>query len=165
MILAFVMAVALGPSLFSAATAIGVAGIPRLIRVTRSAVLEVTEELYVEASKALGAGQIYLLVRVVLPNVMAPVLIQISYFAPLAIMWESGMSFLGIGVQPPEPSWGAMLSTAKGYLWNRPTFMLFASLAVILTMTGLNLLGDGLRTTVDPLTRWKKRRGESTGNM
>lgn len=150
-ILAFVTAVMLGPSLLSASLAIGVSGIPRMIRVARSAALELKAEAYIEAARASGASTFYILRKGILPNALAPLIIQLTYFAPLAIMWESGLSFLGIGVQPPSPSWGVMLSTAKKYLWDAPTFLVFPAAAVVLSITGMNLLGDALRTELDPL--------------
>ena len=160
-IVAFVMAVLLGPSLLSASLAIGMSGVPRMLRVARAAALEVKAEAFVEASRATGASTPYILSRVVLPNALAPLIIQLTYFAPLAIMWESGLSFLGIGVQPPDPSWGVMLSTAKKYLWSSPTFLVFPALAVVLSMTGLNLLGDGLRSALDPLTLTRRAKKAS----
>jgi peptide/nickel transport system permease protein len=150
LILAVGLAAILGPSLRNAAIAIGVAQVPQLIRITRGEVLSVREEDYVDAAVAAGAPDRVILARHILPNVMSTLLVQATVIVPVAIIGESTLSFLGLGVQPPTPSWGVMLSAAQQYIVTAPWLAIFPGLAIVVATLSFNLLGDGLRDALDP---------------
>lgn len=153
LILAVALAAAFGPSLTNAMVAIGIAAAPTFIRLTRGQVLAVKAEDYVQAARALGASDGRIIVRNVLPNIMAPLLVQASLTIAQAIIAESSLSFLGLGVQPPTPSWGGMLNTAKNFMSQAPWMAVWPGLAICVTVLGFNLLGDGLRDALDPRDR------------
>lgn len=150
LILAVAFAAALGPSLLNAMFAIGIASAPTFIRLTRGQVLAVRAEDYVQSAKALGAGDLRILARHVLPNSIAPILVQATLTIAGAIIAESSLSFLGLGVQPPTPSWGGMLNTAQNFITQAPWIALWPGLSIFVTVLAFNLFGDGLRDALDP---------------
>jgi peptide/nickel transport system permease protein len=150
LILAVALAAALGPSLTNAMIAIGIATAPTFIRLTRGQVLSVQSEDYVQAAKALGTGDVRILLQHILPNSLAPLLVQATLTIAQAIIAESSLSFLGLGVQPPTPSWGGMLNTARNFINQAPWMAIFPGLSIYVTVLAFNLLGDGLRDAFDP---------------
>ena len=132
--------------------AIGIAFVPAFARLTRSAFLELRAREFVTAARALGASDRRLVLRHVLPNTLAPLIVQASTSFPVAILAEAGLAYLGLGTQPPHPSWGLMLKDAQNFLSLAPTFAVFPGGAIALTVLGLNLVGDGLRDVLDPKT-------------
>lgn len=150
LLLAIAVLAVLGPSLANVMVAIGIIFIPIFVRVMRAAGLVIVQEQYVEASKASGAGPVQIMVRHVLPNAMAPLLIQITLAISYAILSEASLSFLGLGAQPPEPSWGSMLSTGRGFMTFAPWTAFAPGMAIFIAVLGFNILGDGLRDVLDP---------------
>jgi peptide/nickel transport system permease protein len=150
LILAVALAAALGPSLTNAMIAIGIASAPTFVRLTRGQVLAVRAEDYVQAAVALGASDLRLMTQHVLPNAFAPILVQATLTIAGAIIAESALSFLGLGVQPPTPSWGGMLNVAKNYLVQAPWMAIWPGLSIFVTVLAFNLFGDGLRDALDP---------------
>jgi peptide/nickel transport system permease protein len=150
LILAIALAAILGPSLTNAMIAIGIAATPLFVRLTRGQVLSVKAEDYVEGARAIGLPHRLILARHVLPNVLAPVIVQASLVIAQAIIAEASLSFLGLGQQPPAPSWGSMLNTAKNFLEQAPWMSLWPGLAIFIVVLAFNLLGDGLRDALDP---------------
>ena len=150
LILAVALAAALGPSLQNAMIAIGIASAPTFIRLTRGQVLAVKAEDYVQAARALGTGDGRIIMRHILPNSFTPLLIQATLTIAQAIIAESSLSFLGLGVQPPTPSWGGMLNTAKGFMAQAPWMAVWPGLSIFVTVLAFNLFGDGLRDALEP---------------
>jgi len=150
LILAVALAAALGPSLQNAMIAIGIASAPTFIRLTRGQVLAVKAEEYVQAARALGVGDQRIVIRHILPNSFAPILIQATLTIAQAIIAESSLSFLGLGVQPPTPSWGGMLNTAKGFMAQAPWMAVWPGVSIFVTVLAFNLFGDGLRDALEP---------------
>jgi peptide/nickel transport system permease protein len=154
LVLAVGLAAILGPSLTNATLALGIGLIlPQVVRIVRGEVLSLREEDYVEAAVANGVSNAVILTRHILPNAMGPLIVQATIAVPAAIIGESLLSFLGLGVQPPTPSWGVMLSSGQGFIEQAPWLTLFPGLAIFLTTLSLNLLGDGLRDVLDPKTQ------------
>jgi peptide/nickel transport system permease protein len=152
LILAVGLAVILGPSLTNATIALGLGAAPGLIRVTRGETLALREEDYVKAAVANGAGDATILFRHIVPNMTSTLLVQITVTIPAAIIGEAVLSFLGLGVQPPTPSWGVMLADAQSYLSLAPRLAVYPGIAIFLCALAYNLLGDGLRDVLDPRT-------------
>jgi peptide/nickel transport system permease protein len=152
LILAVGLAAILGPSLLNATIALGVAAAPALIRISRGEALSLREEDYVRAAVANGAGDVRIIGRHLLPNMASTLIVQATVTIPIAIIGEAVLSFLGLGVQPPTPSWGVMLNNAKDYLETAPRLALFPGLAIFFCSLSFNLLGDGLRDILDPRT-------------
>ncbi|AWP75425.1 ABC transporter permease [Bordetella bronchiseptica] len=150
LILAIALAAFLGPSLTNAMIAIGVSAAPKFIRLTRGQVLAVKNEDYVQSARALGASDLRIIGRHVFPNVMPPLIVQATITIATAIIAEASLSFLGLGLQPPNPSWGSMLNTAKNFMTQAPWMSIFPGSAIFLVVLGFNLLGDGLRDALDP---------------
>ncbi len=150
LILAIALAAALGPSLVNAMIAIGLSQVPIFVRLARGQTLVVKNEDYVEGARAVGVANMMILVRHVAPNVFPPVLVQATLTVATAIIAEASLSFLGLGQQPPSPSWGSMLNTAKNFLEQAPWMSLSPGVAIFLVVLGFNLLGDGLRDALDP---------------
>ncbi|MEO1222819.1 MAG: ABC transporter permease [Pseudomonadota bacterium] len=150
LILAIALAAFLGPSLTNAMIAIGISATPIFIRLTRGQVLSVKAEDYVEGAQAIGLSTPRILTRYIFPNVFPPVLVQATLTIATAIIAEASLSFLGLGQQPPAPSWGSMLNTAKNFLTQAPWMALWPGIAIFLVVLGFNLLGDGLRDALDP---------------
>jgi peptide/nickel transport system permease protein len=153
LLLAIALSTVLGPSLETSIIVIGIVSVPAMARVTRSAVLNVRESDFVLAARATGAKDSRIIFRAILPNSISPLIIQISYLAPVAILWESGLSFLGLGVRPPAPSWGNLINSAKNYMFQAPYYVLIVGGVITAVIVGLNLLGDGLRVWLDPKLR------------
>jgi peptide/nickel transport system permease protein len=150
LVLALAITAMLGPSLNNVMIAIGATGVPLFARLVRGQVLSVRELDYIQAARSLGAKDAHVMLTHVLPNVMAPIVVQASLTMPAAILAEAGLSFLGLGVQPPTPSWGAMLNTAKGYLQQDPWLAVAPGTAIFVTVLGFNFLGDAVRDALDP---------------
>jgi len=149
-LLAIAITAVLGPELKNAMIAIGVVNIPSFARIVRSTVLSVKSMEYVEAARAIGATDTRIIYRHVLPNSMAPLIVQTTLSIGTAILDAAALSFLGLGAQPPTPEWGAMLSDGRSYLQKAPWVMFFPGMAIMLVVLGFNLLGDGLRDALDP---------------
>lgn len=152
-VLAMAILAVLGPGLGNAMLAIGVVQIPTFARLARSCALATQELDFVLAGRTLGAGDRYLMFRVILPNALSPLLVQVSLSFASAVLTEAALSFLGLGVRPPTPSWGAMLDVGRRYLAQAPWYSLVPGMAIFVTVLGLNLLGDGLRDALDPRLR------------
>jgi peptide/nickel transport system permease protein len=150
LILAVGLAAILGPSLRNVVIALGISALPSFIRVTRGEVLGLREQDYVAGAVADGAGDARILRRYILPNALSPLLVQATVTVPEAIIGEAVLSFLGLGVQPPTPSWGTMLSAAQGFLTQAPLLAVFPGVAIALAALSFNLVGDGLRDVLDP---------------
>jgi ABC-type dipeptide/oligopeptide/nickel transport system permease subunit len=152
LIVAVGLAAILGPSLTNATIALGIGAAPALIRVARGEALALREEDYVRAAVANGASDARILARHVLPNMLSTLIVQATVAIPTAIIGEAVLSFLGLGVQPPTPSWGVMLSDAQSYLSQAPRLAVYPGVAIFLCSLSFNLLGDGLRDVLDPRT-------------
>jgi peptide/nickel transport system permease protein len=150
LILAIALAAFLGPSLSNAMIAIGVSATPIFIRLTRAQVLAMKVEDFVEAARAVGNPHWRIALRHILPNVLPPLIVQASLAIASAVIAEASLSFLGLGQQPPAPSWGSMLNTAKNYVDNAPWMAVWPGLSIFLLVLSFNLLGDGLRDALDP---------------
>jgi peptide/nickel transport system permease protein len=152
LILAVGLAAILGPSLMNATIALGLGAVPGLVRVARGETLGLREEDYIRAAVANGAGDVAILGRHILPNMSSTLIVQATVLIPAAIIGEAVLSFLGLGVQPPTPSWGVMLSDAQSYVTQAPRLAIFPGLAIFFCSLSFNLLGDGLRDVLDPRT-------------
>jgi peptide/nickel transport system permease protein len=150
LILAIALTAFLGPDLTNAMIAIGVSTAPRFMRVARAATLEVGSADYVQAAWSLGARGVRVAVRHVAPNIVPPVLVQATLSLAAAIIAEASLSFLGLGQQPPSPSWGSMLNSAQRFLTQAPWLAVFPGVAIFLCVLSFNLVGDGLRDALDP---------------
>jgi peptide/nickel transport system permease protein len=151
-LLAIAVAAVLGAGVGTAVVAIAVVYGPFFFRVVRGSVLVESTQAYVEAAEALGAGRLVILVRHILPNVLSPVVVQTAVCLSYAILIESALSYLGIGVQPPLPSWGTILNEGKEFLALAPWVSLFPGGAIVLAVLAFNIVGDGLRDALDPRT-------------
>lgn len=150
MILAIAICASLGPGLVNTMIAVGFSSIPTYARVVRSAVLTVKQQEYIEASKAIGADSRIIILKHIIPNCMAPIIVQASLGVGNAILSAASMSFIGLGIQPPVPEWGAMLSAGRTYIRDFPQMVVFPGLCIMITIFSLNLAGDGLRDALDP---------------
>ena len=150
LILAIALAAFLGPSLSNAMIAIGVSATPVFIRLTRAQVLAVKVEDFVEAARAVGNPHWRIALRHILPNVLPPLIVQSTLAIAAAVIAEASLSFLGLGQQPPAPSWGSMLNTAKNFVDQAPWMAIWPGLSIFLLVLSFNLLGDGLRDALDP---------------
>jgi peptide/nickel transport system permease protein len=153
LILAIALAAFMGPSLTNAMIAIGVSATPIFIRLTRAQVLQVKVEDYVEAARAVGNSPLRIMWRHILPNIVPSLIVQVTLTVAAAIIAEAALSFLGLGQQPPAPSWGSMLNTAKNYIDNAPWMAVWPGISIFLLVLSFNLLGDGLRDAFDPRQR------------
>jgi peptide/nickel transport system permease protein len=149
-LLAIVIVAALGPSLANAMIAVGIVSVPQYARLVRSAVLATRSAPFVEAARSLGASEARIVFGTILPQCAAPVLVQTSLGLATAILDAAGLSFLGLGAQPPTPEWGAMLGNGRDYVIHAPWILAAPGFAILLTVLGFNLLGDGLRDALDP---------------
>ena len=152
-LIALVMIAALGPGLTNVMIAIGVSSIPFYARLTRGQVLSVISNDYVVSARALGGSDLWIMVRHIVPNILAPLIIFSTLRMASAIIIESTLSFLGLGIQPPVASWGVMVSDGRNYIMALPWMSLIPGLFIMITTLGFNLLGDGLRDTLDPRLR------------
>lgn len=153
LLLAIAVVAALGPSHHHAAIAIGVVGIPVFARLTRSVVVGLVVRDFVTAARAQGAAPLYVLARHVMPNTLAPIIVQASLAVGRAILAEAGLSYLGLGTQPPIASWGKMLHEAQGFMSQAPWLAIFPGCAIAVTVLAFNVLGDALRDLLDPRLR------------
>jgi peptide/nickel transport system permease protein len=151
--LALAIIAALGTGLGNVIIATGIFLVPQFARVVRASTLTLREMEFVQAARALGQGDFAIVFRYLLPNSVAPIIVQTSLRMATVLLTASGLSFLGLGVQPPDPEWGAMLSNARSYMINAPHVALMPGLAIALVVLGFNLLGDGLRDSLDPRLR------------
>src|SRR6185503_6829258 len=152
-ILAIIIASYLGPSLTNAMIAIGIVGAPHKARIARAPVLSILTEDYIMAARVVGAGNGRILLQHVLPNTMAPLIVSTSLSLSGAILADAGLSFLGLGTQPPDPSWGAMLQEGRRYMEDAWWMALYPGVGIMLAVLSFNLLGDGLRDILDPRLR------------
>lgn len=155
LLLAMAIAAALGPGIFHSIIAISVTWWPVYARLSRGVTLSVKEMGYVEAARALGAGSLYIILRHILPNILAPILVQATLDMGNVILEAAALSFIGLGAQPPQPELGLMISLGRGYIRDYPWVSLFPGLAILIMVLGFNLLGDGLRDLLDPKVRRK----------
>ena len=153
LILAIALAAFLGPSLTNAMIAIGISATPIFVRLTRAQVINIKVEDYIEAARAVGNPPLRIALRHVMPNILAPLIVQSTLAIAAAVIAEASLSFLGLGQQPPAPSWGSMLNTAKNYIDNAPWMAVWPGLSIFLLVLSFNLLGDGLRDALDPRQR------------
>jgi peptide/nickel transport system permease protein len=153
LLLAMIVVAILGPSLTNAMIAIGIVYTPQFARLVRAAVLAIREQEFVEAAGALGAGPVRVLGRHVLPNILSPIIVMATLTVGFTIVETAGLSFLGLGANPPTPEWGSMLATGRSYMLTAPWIATFPGLAILLTVVGFNLIGDGLRDLLDPRLR------------
>ena len=153
LLLALLVVTVLGPNLNNTILAIGIVYTPIFARMARGPVLALKETEFVTAARCIGASELRILVRHILPNMLAPLIVQVTLALSWALITEAGLSFLGLGTQPPEPSWGLMLSDNRGLAEIAPWLILFPGLALMLGVLGFNLFGDGLRDVLDPRLR------------
>jgi ABC-type dipeptide/oligopeptide/nickel transport system permease subunit len=157
LLLAIAIVAVLGTGLINALLAIGIVSIPRFARLVRSTVLSVKELEFVQASRALGGSPMHILFKRILPNAITPLIVQGTLGIATAILDAAALSFLGLGAEPPRPEWGLMLGEEKNSIFSAPHLVIFPGIAIMLTVLGFNLLGDGLRDVLDPrLTRASK---------
>lgn len=155
-VLAIAMMGAMGPSMLNVIVALGIVYTPRVARVVRSFILTIRESQYIEAAKSIGATDIRILFRHILPNCISPIVVQASFIFSYAILGEAALSFLGGGVPATLPSWGNILSEGRVYMQIAPWLTVFPGLAIMLTVLGLNMMGDGLRDFLDPRLQRRK---------
>lgn len=149
-LLAISIVAALGPGLRNLMIAVGIGSIPGYARIVRSSVLTIREQEFIEAARAVGASDFRIIVKHIIPNSLAPIMVQATLGVAGAILSAAGLSFIGLGFQPPTPEWGAMLSTGRNFIRDYWYMTAFPGLAIMITIFGLNLLGDGLRDALDP---------------
>lgn len=152
-LLAIVITSALGTGLFNLTLAMGISSIPAYARITRASIMSIRGSEYIEAARLSGCSDVRIITRHVLPNILAPLIVQVTLGLGLAILSASSLSFLGLGVQPPTPEWGSMLSAARGEIRNYPYLLVFSGCAIALVVLALNMVGDGLRDALDPRMR------------
>lgn len=152
-LLAIAITAVLGPSTFNAILALSIVYIPRTARIVRASVIVLREMEYVQAAVAAGAGHWRILRRHILPNAMAPLIVQLSFLFAYAVLSEATLSFLGLGAVPPTPTWGNIMAEGRQYLVEAPWIITIPGIALMITVMGLNLLGDGLRDVLDPRLR------------
>jgi peptide/nickel transport system permease protein len=152
-ILAIAITTILGPSITNLMIAVGIVYVPQYARLARSAVLNLRDTEFVEAARAIGAVTPAILLRHILPNILAPLLVQATLGVATAELEAAGLSYLGLGARPPTPEWGAMLNDARDYWLSAPWALIFPGASITLLVLGFNLLGDGLRDALDPKTR------------
>ena len=157
LLLAIFIVAVLGPSIVNAILAVAIVNIPSFARLTRAQVLSIREKEFVESSRALGASDWRIMLATIMPNCMSPLIVQFTLGVGLGILVEAGLSFLGLGVRPPTPAWGSMLSTGRQFINLAPWLTTFPGLAIFLAVLGFNLVGDGLREALDP--RFREGRG------
>jgi peptide/nickel transport system permease protein len=153
LVLAMAIVYSLGPDFHNALIAIGITMIPEYVRVVRGQTLSLKEQEFVEAARALGAGSRRIMLTHIAPNLAAPVIVLLTIGFGRAILIEAGLSYLGLGVQPPDPSWGSMIQNGYAYLDQAPWMAIFPGLAIVLTVLSINFLGDSLRDLLDPRLR------------
>jgi peptide/nickel transport system permease protein len=148
-----VIVVVLGPNVVNAMIAIAIIGIPTMARLTRASTMSAKEREYVEAARSIGATDRYILGRTILPNISAPIVVQVAIAAAAAVLLEATLSFLGLGTQPPTPSWGNLLSTGRQYMYKSPWYGVFPGMMITILVLALNSLADVIREMLDPASR------------
>ncbi|MFI5408002.1 ABC transporter permease [Kaistia sp. UC242_56] len=152
-LLAVVLMASLGTSVLNAMIAIGIVFIPGFSRLARASTQAVLRQQYIEAARSIGMSDFRIIFREILPNIMAPLMVEAAVAFAYAVLLESALSFLGLGAQPPDPSWGNMLSTGRGFMAQAPWLSIVPGMAMFICVLGFNLLGDGLRDVTDPHMR------------
>ncbi|MFO7942369.1 MAG: ABC transporter permease [Bacillota bacterium] len=150
LLFALAVVTVLGPSLYNTFIALGLAGWPMIARLVRGQTLSVKHKQYVEAARAAGCSDFFIITRHILPQCLSPVLVMATMGVAAAILAEAGLSFLGLGAQPPAPSWGSMIARGRDFIWDSPWMTTYPGAAIFFTVLGFNLLGDGLRDFLDP---------------
>lgn len=149
-LLAISIVAALGPGITNLMLATGISSIPSYARIVRASVLSVKDQEFVEAAKAAGSSNVRIIFKHIIPNSLAPIIVQATLGVGIAILTAAGLSFIGLGIQPPAPEWGSMLSGGRGYIRDYAHMTIFPGLAIAITIFGLNVFGDGLRDALDP---------------
>jgi peptide/nickel transport system permease protein len=149
-LLALAIVSALGPGMINVMIAVGIGSIPGYTRITRAAVLTIREREFIEAARAIGAGDLRIILRHVLPNCLAPIIVQATLGLSGAILSAAGLSFIGLGIQPPTPEWGFMLSDGRRFIRDHWHLVMFPGLAIVTVVLAINMVGDGLRDALDP---------------
>ncbi|MDD4780433.1 MAG: ABC transporter permease [Tissierellia bacterium] len=149
-LMAIAIMAALGPGLSNLMIAVGLASIPGYAKIIRSSVLSIKDNEFVEAARANGSSDFRIIVKHIIPNCLAPIIVQATLGVAYAIINAAGLSFIGLGLEPPTPEWGAMLSSGRGYIRDYPHMTMFPGLAIVIVIFALNVLGDGLRDALDP---------------
>lgn len=149
-LLAIAIVASLGPGLGNLMIAVGIAGIPGYAKIVRSAVMSIVDMEFIEAARAGGSSDFRIIFKHIIPNCMAPIIVQATLGVAYAILNAAGLSFIGLGLEPPTPEWGAMLSGGRAYIRSYSHLTLFPGLAIVITIFALNVLGDGLRDALDP---------------
>lgn len=149
-LMALCVSVALGTGILNTAIAIAASAVPSYARVTRASVLSEKNRQYVEAAASVGTGHMKIIIKHILPNILSPILVESTLRIGASIVAISGLSFIGLGVQPPTPEWGSMMSSSLTYFRDTPTLVLFPGIAIMITIFAFNLFGDGLRDALDP---------------
>lgn len=149
-LLAISIVSALGPGLFNVMIAVGISSVPGYARIVRASVIQLKGQEFIEAAKAIGATDWRIIIKHIIPNSLAPIIVQGTLGVAGAILSAAGLSFIGLGIQPPQPEWGAMLSAGRVYIRDNAWMTLFPGLFIMITILALNLLGDGLRDALDP---------------
>lgn len=149
-LLAITIVASLGASMMNLMIAVGISNIPGFARIVRASVLSVKDQEFIEAAKAIGAKDHIIILKHVLPNSMAPIIVYATLKVATAIMATASLSFIGLGVQPPTPEWGSMLAGGRAYIRDQMYIVMYPGLAIVLTVLSLNLIGDGLRDALDP---------------
>jgi ABC-type dipeptide/oligopeptide/nickel transport system permease subunit len=152
-LLALSLVAILGVGLQNVIISVGISAVPSFIRLVRGSVLSIREQVYVQAAEAIGQRRVVIIFRHVLPNAMAPVIVQATLSLGFAILLAAGLGFLGLGVQPPTPEWGTMLGEGRQYIFRAPGLTMYPGLVIFLAVLGFNLFGDGLRDALDPRMR------------
>ena len=149
-LLAIAIVAALGPGMVNVMIAVGLASIPGYTRITRATVLTIREREFIEAARAIGASDLRIITRHILPNCLAPIIVQATLGLSGAILSAAGLSFIGLGIQPPTPEWGFMLSDGRRFLRDNWHMVSFPGLAIVIVVLAINMVGDGLRDALDP---------------
>ncbi|GEK90780.1 ABC transporter permease [Alkalibacterium kapii] len=152
-LLALAIVSVLGGSINNVIISVGIFSIPVFARISRGSTLEIRELEYIEAVKALGASDFRIIGKHILPNILAPIIVQATLNIATSVLTASGLSFLGMGAQPPTPEWGAMLSDGRNYMWDAPHVATIPGLAIVVVVLSFNIFGDGLRDALDPKTK------------
>ena len=152
-LLAITIVAALGPGLQNMIAALVIAQTPTFARLVRVSVMSIKDQEYIEAAKVVGTPTGKIIAGHILPNVIGPLIVQATLSVAMMILYSCSLSYLGLGVQPPTPEWGAMLSDGKRFLHSYPNLVLFPGLAIVITVLSLNLIGDGIRDAIDPRLR------------
>ncbi len=149
-LLAIVVSAVLGPGLMNLMVAVGITAVPRFARIMRASVLSVKDMEFIEAARAMGASHKRIIMLYILPNCAAPLIVQSTLTTANSILFAATLSFLGLGIQPPYPEWGGMLSAARGFMQTNPALSIYPGLAIMIMILALNFIGDGLRDALDP---------------